>query len=273
MASAKARHMSCRIALVQFQIAHLERGVNAERIERFIQQAVAQQAQVIVFPEDCMTGSIFGDLSRLDTTGETRSLFQKLAETYRIDIVTGSVMEGGKEGNFNTSYYIDAQGTVLARYRKNHLYPSEYRFLQPGHEVPVFDTAYGKAGIVICWDMLFPEIFERLKAQGVQLIYCPSYWYREIAESMSQINPLSEEQQMDALCVVRSIETNAAVVYVNAAGEQVYSNGSKDTLIGHSQVTMPVFGALCKLDHHDEELIVQDVDLAYLAQSAKIYHA
>lgn len=273
MASVKARYMSCRIALVQFRITHLERRVNAERIERFIQQAVEKQAQVIVFPEDCMTGSIFGDLSRLDTTGETRSFFQKLAEKYRIDIVTGSVMEGVKEGNFNTSYYIDAQGTVLAHYRKNHLYPSEYRFLQPGNEVPVFDTAYGKAGIVICWDMLFPEIFQRMKAQGVQLIYCPSYWYREIAESMSQLNPFSEERQMDALCLVRSIEANAVVVYVNAAGEQVYSNGSKDTLIGHSQVTMPVLGALCTLDHHDEELIVQEVDLAHLERSAKIYHA
>ncbi len=265
--------MSCRIALVQFQIAHLDRDLNIERIEKFIQQAVMQSAQVIVFPEDCMTGSIFGDLSRLDTTGEARDLFQELAKKYQIDIVTGSVMEGTPEGNFNTSYYVDARGSVLGMYCKNHLYPSEHRFLQPGHEVPVFETAYGKAGMVICWDMLFPEIFQRLKAQGVQLIYCPSYWYREIAELMAELNPFSEEQQLDALCIVRAIEANAVLVYVNAAGVQTYADGSKDTLIGHSQVVMPVIGPLHKLEHHEEELIVQEVDLGHLARSAKIYHA
>ncbi len=263
--------MSVRIAVVQFQIAHLDRQTNLERMEGFIKNAVSQSAQVIVFPEDCMTGSIFGDLTKLDTTSQTRNAFQALAKKYQIDIVTGSSMEGTPVGNFNTSYYINANGEVLGTYQKNHLYPSEYAFLKPGSEVPVFETAYGKAGIVICWDMLFPEIFQRMKAQGVQLIYCPSYWYREIAESMASFNSFSEEQQMDALCLVRAIETNAALIYANAAGIQPYANGTQDTLIGHSQIVMPVLGAVQRLNHNDEAVFIQDIDLSLLVRSQQIY--
>ena len=264
--------MNPRIAVVQFKIAHLEREKNLERIEDFIQRAKAESADVIVFPEDCMTGSIFGDLSKLDRDGFAKNAFQSLAKKHRIDIVTGSSMEGAPDGNFNTSYYVSAQGDVLGTYRKNHLYPSEYAFLTPGTEAPVFDTAYGKAGIVICWDMLFPEIFQRMKDQGVQIVYCPSYWFKEVAEHASHLNPDSEEQQMDALCVVRALETNCALVYSNAAGIQEYANGTRDTLIGHSQITMPILGAVRRVEDRTETLFVQEIDLAILEQSKHIYH-
>jgi len=265
--------MKLRIAVVQFKIVHLDREKNFSRIEIFIAQAARKKAQVIVFPEDCITGSIFGDLSRLDTTNFVRDTFKKLAVKYQIDIITGSCMEGTPEGNFNTSYYINAQGEVLGTYRKNHLYPSENYFLKPGTDAPVFDTPYGKVGIVICWDMLFPEIFQRLKDKGVQIIYCPSYWYREIAESMSRYNKYSEENQIDALCIVRSLETNSALVYCNAAGVATYKNSPQDTLIGHSQIVMPVLGRIKCLRHNREEMFIQEVDLSLLEESKMIYQS
>jgi predicted amidohydrolase len=265
--------MRFRAAVVQFKIAHLDREKNFSRIETFIARAARKKAQVIVFPEDCITGSIFGDLTRLDTTNSVRDTFKKLATKYKIDIVTGSCMEGMPEGNFNTSYYINAKGEVLGTYRKNHLYSSENSFLKPGTDAPVFDTAFGKAAIVICWDMLFPEIFQRLKDQGVQVIYCPSYWYREISESMSQHNKYSEENQIDALCVARSLETNSALIYCNAAGVAIYKNSPKDTLIGHSQIVMPVLGPIKRLRQNREEMFIQEVDLSILNESKKIYQA
>ncbi len=260
-----------RIAVVQFSIAHLDIETNFTRIEEFIAKAKADDADVIVFPEDCITASIFGDLSKLDRNNLVRDRFRLLAMKHEIDIVTGSVMEGTDEGNFNTSHYIDASGNVLGAYRKNHLYPGEQYFLSPGTEVAVFDTKFGKSGIVICWDMLFPEIFERMKKQDVQIIYCPSYWYREIAESMKALNPRSEEQLIDALCLARAVQANAALVYCNPAGVMTFPNGSIDTLIGHSQITMPAIGAIQKIDHNEEEMLVQDVDLSLLEVTTKIY--
>ncbi len=265
--------MSVCIAVVQFKITHLDRQKNFSRIETFIQKAKKQQADIIIFPEDCITGSIFGDLSKLDSTKENLRMWQKLAAQYAIDIVTGSSMEATPDGNFNTSYYVDATGTVLGTYRKNHLYPSEHVFLKPGTEAPVFNTAYGRVGIVICWDMLFPEIFMRLKQEGVQIIFCPSYWYREIAESMAAYNPRSEEQQMDAMCLTRALEANAVMVYCNAAGVAQFANGSTDTLIGHSQIVVPVLGAIKRLSHNYESMFVYEVNTDLLHKSAKIYLA
>ena len=265
--------MNIRIALAQFKITHQDRKTNLRRIEEVMQQAVKECTRVVVFPEDCITGSIFGDLSKLDYNHSNRDAFAALAKKYRIDVVTGSSMEGRPEGNFNTSYYVSAHGEILGEYRKNHLYPSEHAFLNPGTEAPVFDTKYGRAGIVICWDMLFPEIFERMKQQGVEIIYCPSYWYREIAESMANLNPCSEEQLLDALCLTRAVEANAAVLYCNAAGVMKNPNGTVDTLIGHSQAVMPVLGAVKRQENNDETLLIVDLDLELLKKSAEIYRA
>lgn len=262
-----------RLAIVQFTIAHQERETNFKRIELFIESAAQQKANVIVFPEDCITGSIFGDLTKLDRTHANRDAFCALAKKYHIDIVTGSSMEAVPEGNFNTSYYINAQGEVLGTYRKNHLHPSEYSFLSPGTEAPVFQTAYGKAGIVICWDMLFPEIFERMKRQGVEIIYCPSYWYREIAQSMAEYNPESEEQLLDALCLTRAVEANAVLVYCNAAGVMKNPNGTVDTLIGHSQAVMPVLGGIKRQTTNEERMLVVKLDLGLLKKFGEIYKA
>lgn len=261
-----------RIANVQFKIKHLDRAQNMQRIEGFVREAKQQGAQVVVFPEDCVTGSIFGDLSKLDRDQNNRNLFVDLARKHTIDIVTGSSMEQRSDGNFNTSYYVNARGEVLGEYRKNHLYPSEYKFLNPGTEAPVFQTDFGRAAIVICWDMLFAEIFERMKRQGVEIIYCPSYWYREIADAIPGRDPQSEESLLDALSLVRAVETNAVLVYCNAAGTMKNPDGSVDTLIGHSQIVVPGLGAIGRLDHHAEQMFIQDVDLATLVQSQMVYH-
>lgn len=263
--------MKLNVAVIQFEIAQNEPETNWERIEKFIVHSTAQRAEVVVFPEDCITGSIFGDESKLDKTQTAMKRWQELAIKHRVDIVTGSVMESTAEGKFNTSYYIDFKGEVLGQYRKNHLHHSE-TFLNPGTDAKVFDTQFGKAAIVICWDMLFAELFERLKDQGVQIIYCPSYWYREIAGAMAKENERSEEQLLDALCLVRAVETNAALIYCNAAGITKNEDGSADTLIGHSQIAMPVLGTVNELRHHHEKMFVHEIDLNNLKKTKKIYN-
>ncbi len=263
--------MKLSVAVIQFEITQGDPEENWTRIEKFIIHSINEKAEVVVFPEDCITGSIFGDESKLDKDQSVLKRWQELAIKHRVDIVTGSVMEGTLEGNFNTSYYVDFKGEVLGQYRKNHLYHSE-TFLTPGTEAPVFDTQFGKAAMVICWDMLFPEIFQRLKGQGVQIIYCPSYWYREIAGAMGQMNERSEEQLLDALCLTRAVEANAALIYCNAAGTAKYENGSVDTLIGHSQIAMPVLGVVSELRHHHEKMFVKEIDLNNLKKAKKVYH-
>lgn len=264
--------MKVRIAIAQFRVTHQQPVVNMRRIERFIKKAAAKQAQVVIFPEDCIMGAIFGDLRLLDTTHEARDFFVRMAKTYAIDIVTGTRMERTPAGDHSVSYYIDKAGNVLSRTAKHHLYSSECAFLDAGADISVFDTAYGKAAIVICWDMLFPTLFQELASQGVEIMYCPSFWSREIPHNMPVRDPHSEEKLLDALCVTRAMETNSAVVYCNAAGTLRYPNKSRDTLIGHSQVVMPVLDAIVRARHNRECLLFADIDTGLLHDSKKIYH-
>ncbi len=259
------------LALVQFFTVHLRSDINLARAEQFIQKAKEQNAQVIVFPEDFMTSSIFGDLRYLDRNDNFRSKFQTLAQKYQIDIVTGSWMEERPTGNVNRSGYINKNGEILGVYDKNHLYLSEGNFLKPGTEVSVFDTEFGRAGIIICWDILFPEIFERMKQLGVQIVYCPSYWYKEIAGVGLKYNVNAEEQHLDAVCLTRAVENNILFVYANAAGVMNFPNGSIDTLVGHSQICLPMAGTIAKMDHNNEEMIVQKIDLSFLEMAEKQY--
>lgn len=259
------------LALVQFSTVHLRSDINLARAEEFIQKAKDQDAQVIVFPEDFMTSSIFGDLTYLDRNDNFRSKFQSLAQKYQIDIVTGSWMEETPRGNVNRSSYINKNGEVLGVYDKNHLYLSEGNFLKPGTEVAVFDTDFGRAGIIICWDILFPEIFARMKQLGVQIVYCTSYWYKEIAGEGLKYNINAEEQHLDAVCLSRAVENNILFVFANAAGVMNFPNGSIDTLVGHSQICLPMAGTIAKMDHNNEEMIVQRIDLSFLEMAEKQY--
>jgi predicted amidohydrolase len=263
--------MKFKIAVVQFKITPQNPKRNFERVEKFIQQAVEKNANVIIFPEDCITGSIFGDRTKLDHDFSYRNTFQQLAKKYRIDIVAGSFMEGAPRGAFSTSYYIDSRGKVLAGYQKTNLYHSERYFLNPGTEVAVFDTKYGKAGIVICWDIMFPELFRRMMRLGVQIVYCPSYWYEEIAGEGCKIYSKSQQNLIDAISVARATENNIVFVYANAAGKTVNPNKSIDILIGHSQIVTPFAGALAKCSHNREAMFIQEVDTSILTLSDKAY--
>lgn len=263
--------MKINIDVVQFKITPQNPTSNLRRIEQFIAEAANQKANVIIFPEDCITGSIFGDRAKLDHDFTYRIAFQKLAKKYHIDIVAGSFMEQRATGAFSTSYYIDARGKVLGEYQKSNLYLSERHFLSPGNSIAVFDTKYGKAGLVICWDIMFPELFRRMMRLGVQIIYCPSCWYEEIAEEGLKRNPKSEQNLIDAIAATRAVENNITFVYANAAGIAKNPNGSADTLIGHSQITMPFVGSVKKLSHNREEMFIQEIDLNLLKEAANVY--
>ncbi|MFH1253124.1 MAG: carbon-nitrogen hydrolase family protein [Candidatus Uhrbacteria bacterium] len=273
--------MKLKIAVVQFKITHLNPEKNWQRIEGFIKKAKNKQAQVIVFPEDCLTGSIGDTLTGvknyykkwLDGSFKTKKNWQKLAAKYQIDIVAGTIMESVKGHNYNTCYYINAKGRVLGNYHKNHLYKSERNMLEPGTEISVFNTAWGKAGIIICWDIMYPEIFQRLVKSGAQIIYCPSYWWTGVSESTEKYNPREQEKLIDALCVTRATEADSVFVYANAAGtiRYKYKNAPPDILIGHSQITMPVLETVKKINHNREKMFIQEVDFSLLKKAERVY--
>ncbi len=263
--------MRVTIAVVQFRIQQFAPVENLKKAERFIQQA-ATQADIIVFPEDFVTGPLNGDVRMADYTGSYVQHFQQLARKYALDIVPGSIIEGrGDDGRlYNTTYYIDRRGEIKGRYCKVNLWHPEREYITPGKEFSVFDTDYGKVGLIICWDLIFPEAFRAMLRGGVEFVFCPSYWCFEDAGVGLKHDLNAEVKLVDALCTVRAFENEVVVVYANAAGSET-SPDRYERSIGRSQIAVPFKGTVRMLDHTREEMFVQTVDTDLLKDAEVAY--
>lgn len=188
----------------------------------------------------------------------------------------GSIIEGDEYGLYNTTYYIDSAGEIRGRYRKVNLWLPERSYITPGQKVAVFDTAYGRVGLIICWDLMFPETFRAMLKEHVEIVICPSYWCFEDAGEGMKHEPQAEVKLVNALCVARAFENNVVVVYANAAGSVGYEGGeeaeeAEEHLIGRSQITVPFKGALNLLDHNREAMFIQEVDTSILLDAERAY--
>jgi predicted amidohydrolase len=262
--------MRFKIAVVQFEIKQFSPEDNLRRIEEFVIKASRAKASVVVFPEDCVNGPILKKEKYVDYTGKTKNIFQELAKKYVIDIVTGSVIEGSKSGWFNTTYYINHKGKILAKYQKINLWIYERSYIKSGDKICVFKTRYGKAGLILCWDLFAPEIFRKMIQAGVEIIYCPSYWLRRDARNGYKYNKDAVAKGIDSVCNARAFENGIIMVYANAAG-QFKRGGYIDELVGHSQISVPFIGEVKKLNHNKEEIFIQEIDNSILKDAEKAY--
>ena len=262
--------MRITIAVVQFRIRQFAVAQNLASAERFIQEA-AMQADIIVFPEDFVTGPLNGDVRMADYDGRYVRYFQQLARKYAIDIVPGSIIEGDSDGRlYNTTYYIDRTGQIKGRYRKVNLWHPERAYITPGDEFVVFDTSYGRAGLIICWDLIFPEAFRAMLVQGIELVFCPSYWCFEDAGIGLRHDLNSEVKLVNALCTTRAFENGIILIYANAADDET-SSDRNEHLIGRSQIAVPFKGAIRVLDHKREEMFIETVDTDMLKDAETAY--
>jgi len=262
--------MQLKIAVVQFAIQQFAPTENLKKAEQFIKEASSQHAQLIVFPEDFVTGPLSGNNAFADYERRYVKHFQQLASQYALDIVPGSIIEGDSSGLYNTTYYIASTGEIRGRYQKVNLWLPERSYITPGHETAVFNTNYGKIGLIICWDLIFPEVFRAMLRQDVDIVICPSYWCFEDAGEGMKHDANAEVKLVNALCITRAFENEVVLVYANAAGS-VSIEGVEEHLIGRSQITVPFKGALTLLEHNQEAMFLQEIDTNILKDAEKSY--
>lgn len=153
--------------------------------EQFARDAAADGAQIICFQE-LFYGPYFGiieDAKYYDyaepADGPIVQRFAKLAKELNLVIVLPIYEEDMPGVYYNTAVVVDADGTILGKYRKHHI-PNLDRFwekfyFRPGNlGYPVFDTAVGKVGVYICYDRHFPEGWRELGLNGAELVFNPS---------------------------------------------------------------------------------------------------
>jgi beta-ureidopropionase len=160
---------------------------NIDKHIPLIEQAAREGVQIICMQE-IFTGPYFCaeqttrwyDSTEQIPDGPTTKLMQELAKKHSMVIVVPIYEEESPGVYYNTAAVIDADGTYLGKYRKNHIphvAPGfwEKFYFKPGNlGYPVFDTAYAKVGVYICYDRHFPEGARALGLNGAEIVFNPS---------------------------------------------------------------------------------------------------
>jgi len=129
--------------------------------------------QLVVLPELCTFGPS-PDLA-VCMPGEVENCFREAAIRNELWLIPGSIFERDGQQVYNTAPVIDPQGQVVARYRKQYPFLPYEKGVSSGDEFVVFDVpGAGRIGLIICYDMWFPETVRTLAWMGAEAIICPS---------------------------------------------------------------------------------------------------
>jgi N-carbamoylputrescine amidase len=228
--------------------------------EEYAREAAAEGTQVICFqelfygPYFCQVQDTeYYDYAEAVPDGPTTQRFMALAKELNMVIIL-PVYEREMAGFlYNTAAVIDADGTYLGKYRKNHI-PHvkgfwEKFYFRPGNlGYPVFDTAVGKVGVYICYDRHFPEGWRALGLNGAEIVFNPSATSRGLSSYLWQLE-----------------QTSAAVAnmyYVGAINRVGIEPLGDDDFYGTSYFADPrgqfVEGTA---SDQDAELVIRDLDL------------
>ena len=229
--------------------------------EQYARDAAAAGAQVVCFqelfygPYFCQVqDDAFYAYAEAVPEGPTVQLFREVAERLGIVMVLPVYEEEQPGILYNTAAVIDADGTYLGKYRKNHI-PQvkgfwEKFYFRPGNlGYPVFDTAVGRVGVYICYDRHFPEGWRALGLAGAQIVFNPSATSRGLSAYLWQL------EQTSAAC--------ANMYFVGALNRIGIEDLGDNDFYGTSYFADPR-GQFVDGTASDQaaELVVRDLDLA-----------
>ncbi|MBI1860573.1 MAG: acyltransferase [Deltaproteobacteria bacterium] len=185
--------------------------------------------------------------------GPTTQLMMELAKKHKMVIVVPIYEEHMTGVYYNTAAVIDADGKYLGKYRKNHI-PQvkgfwEKFFFKPGNlGYPVFNTAFGKVGVYICYDRHFPDGARCLGLNGAEIVFNPSATVAGLSEYLWEI-----EQPAHA------VANGYFIAAINRIGrEEPWNIGD---FYGQSYVASPRGKILKKASRDKDELLIADIDL------------
>jgi len=148
---------------------------NLEQFKGFIEMAGNQNADIVCLPEGITivgTQKSYVEVSE-PIPGPTTDFLGQLAQKHQMYIVAG-ILEREGAVVYNTAVLMGRDGKLAGKYRKATLPREEIAGgITPGDDFPVFDTDFGKIGMMICWDVFFPEPARTLSSKGAEVIFMP----------------------------------------------------------------------------------------------------
>lgn len=164
-----------RLATVHYRPSGKSTRENCAEYAPLLAEAARQHADLVVLGETVPTANV---KARPEETAEpipgpSTKYFADLAKQHHLHIVL-SIYERDAHLIYNTAVLLGPDGKLIGKYRKVSLPPGEAaKGIAPGHDYPVFDTAFGKVGLMVCYDGFFPEVARELAKNGAEVIAWP----------------------------------------------------------------------------------------------------
>lgn len=195
-------------AVLQFSVDMGDVEGNVARAFRLLRRAARRGARLCVMPEMWSTGFYYDDLPGIArTTPAVLNRLRAFAAGHRM-VIAGSLPEKSGRSVYNTLFLVDAGGEIRCAYRKAHLFsPSgEHLHFRKGTRAGAADTAAGRIGPLVCYDLRFPELARKYFLEGALLLCVSAQW------------PAARSSHWEILAAARAVENQAFVVAANATG-------------------------------------------------------
>jgi predicted amidohydrolase len=239
-------------------------GANLLEAERLIEEAVSQQARLVVLPENfALMGKSERDkveLREKPGSGAIQTFLAEQAARHGIWLVGGTVPLVANDDNKVRAACLvyDDRGQLAGRYDKIHLFDvqlvdsdeqyTESETIEPGDEVVVIDTPFGRMGLSVCYDLRFPELFRQQLEAGMEIIVLPSAF-----------TAITGRAHWEVLVRARAIEN---LCYVIAPDQGGYHLNGRETF-GHSMIVDP-WGTVLNSLARGPGVVCADVELGRL---------
>jgi len=203
------------VALAQISPTVGDKEHNIKKMTQKIKQAKRKGANLVVFPELALTGYLCRDLvyelAEPVPTGPSIQQLSAITKRENAHIIFGMIEQSTNATAVlhNTAVLIGPRG-FIGKYQKIHL-PThsvfeEKRYFRQGYEAPIYETNIGKLGMIICYDIYFPEITRLMRLKGSQLIACIS------------ASPSTRREFFEILTTARAIESTVFLAFTNLVG-------------------------------------------------------
>lgn len=231
------------VTLAQLNPQLRQTKANAETMSRVVFEH--PDADLVVFPELFLSGYTTRGLEELaeDPHGPVVERIANTAREHSTAIVFGTPERFGK-GYANSAFYIDRGGTLAGIYRKTHLFGDERRAFLPGDELVIVDVKGVKLGLMICFDMEFPEVARALAQTGANLLLTIS----------ANMEPFERDHLV--FCTARALENGIPHAYVNQIGR-----GEEFTFMGGTLAVSADGDILVEAGAAGEEILKFELEL------------
>jgi predicted amidohydrolase len=238
--------MQVAVAQTEPRLGENERNLEAGLV-RF-EEAVAAGAELLVLPECAIPGYMFDSLEEAmpyaeEIPGPTTEALEAACRRLGAHVVCG-LLEREADVLYNAAVLVGPDG-LIGSYRKTHMpFLGVDRFVTPGDELSVYETALGRIGLEICYDLRFPEVTRTPALSGADIVAHPTNF------------PMAARVQTELVTVARAAENRIYLLTANRVGKE-----RRGEFCGWSQIVDPFGKRLAEADETEERLLVADVDV------------